>query len=605
MSCFSSRRTGVSGLVLLLASLSGAFVRQGSAQRAGRAGGGAEGGAPREVKPIEGLIPVTDTLVIQKCASCHAADAKGNMTRISAVRTTPEGWEEAIKRMVRLNGLQLTPDEARKIVRYLSDTHGLAPEEAAQVQYFAEHRLIDEKFPDAADTRRACASCHAIAKPLSWRRAPEDWDLLKNMHLAFFPSIQASFGAGGGAGGGGGAAGGAPAAAAAAPGAGSAAAGTTPPRMAVDVALTYIKKAAPLETPEWAAWAPAVAAPKLAGTWTVSGYMPGKGKFFGRATITDSPTGYVTHTDINFLSGAKYSTDGTSLVYTGYAWRGRSKGPAKIEGIDDANGVREVMMVSKDQASITGRWFWGTYQEFGMDVTLRRETVAPAIVGTDISSLKAGSVNAPVTIYGSHLATTLTPADIDLGKGVTVTKVVSATPEAVTLTASVDAAATPGPRLISVAGVTLPSAYAVYQKIDFLRVTPTTAIAHLGSEPHAKGYMQFEAIAYSNGPDDKPNTDDDIDLGPVPATWSLEEFIASYGDDDVKYVGKLDPKTGLFSPSTDGPNPERKSMRNNYGDVWSVAKYTPPGASKPLMGRSYLIVGVPQYVQWDQPEVAQ
>ncbi len=375
--------------------------------------------------------------------------------------------------------------------------------------------------------------------------------------------------------------------------------------MAVDVALTYIKKSAPLETPEWAAWSPNVAAPKLSGTWTVTGYMPGKGKFFGRTKVTDSATGYTTHTDLSFISGAKYSVDGTSLVYTGYAWRGRSKGATKIEGIDDPNGLREVMMISKDQTSITGRWFWGTYEEFGMDVAMHRETVAPAVLGTDISSLKSGSVNAPVTIFGSHLGTTLTPADIDLGKGVTVTKVVSAKPEAVMLTASVDAAAIPGPRAISVAGVTVPGAYAVYQKIDYLKVTPTTAIAHLGSEPHAKGYMQFEAIAFSNGPDDKPNTDDDIDLGPVPATWSLEEFIASFGDDDVKYVGKLDPQTGFFTPSSDGPNPERKSMRNNYGDVWSVAKYTPPGAGKPLIGRSYLIVGVPQYVQWDQPEVAQ
>jgi quinohemoprotein amine dehydrogenase len=578
--------------MLLLALTVGTSARQGAAQR--RGGGAAAAAAPHEVKPLEGLIPVTDTLVVQKCGSCHTADEKGNMTRISAVRTTPEGWEEAIKRMIRLNGLQLTPDEARKIVRYLSDTHGLAPEEAAKVEYFAEHRLIDESYPDA-DTRRGCASCHAIAKPLSWRRAPEDWDLLKNMHLAFFPSIQGSFG-----GNGGGAAAGAPPVAAAVAGA-----PVTPPRMAVDVALAYIKKSAPLVTPEWAAWAPDVTTPKLSGTWTLSGYMPGKGKFFGRTKITDASTGYTTHTDISFVSGDKYSMDGTSLVYTGYAWRGRSKGPAKIETIDNPNGVREVMMVSKDQTSITGRWFWGTYQEFGMDVTLRRETAASSVLGTDISSLKAGSTDVPVKIFGSHLGTTLAPSDIDFGKGVTITKVVSATPELVTVTASVDAAATPGPRLISVAGSTLPSAYAVYKKIDFLKVTPTTAIAHLGSEPHAKGYMQFEAIAFSNGPDDKPNTDDDIDLGPVPATWSIEEFIASFGDDDVKYVGKVDAKTGFFTPSIDGPNPERKSMRNNYGDVWSVAKYTPPGTTKPLIGKSYLIVGVPQYVQWDQPEVAQ
>ena len=58
-------------------------------------------------------IPVTDPLVIAKCSGCHTKDEKGNLSRISWERTTPEGWQEAIKRMVRLNGLQLKPEEAR------------------------------------------------------------------------------------------------------------------------------------------------------------------------------------------------------------------------------------------------------------------------------------------------------------------------------------------------------------------------------------------------------------------------------------------------------------------------------------------------------------
>jgi len=42
-------------------------------------------------------FPVTNALVVSKCGSCHATDAKSNMSRISWIRTTPEGWEEAIK----------------------------------------------------------------------------------------------------------------------------------------------------------------------------------------------------------------------------------------------------------------------------------------------------------------------------------------------------------------------------------------------------------------------------------------------------------------------------------------------------------------------------
>ena len=70
-------------------------------------------------------IPVTDPLVIAKCSGCHKQDDKGNLTRISWERTTPEGWEEVIKRMVRLNGLTLKPEEARAIIKSLSASHGL------------------------------------------------------------------------------------------------------------------------------------------------------------------------------------------------------------------------------------------------------------------------------------------------------------------------------------------------------------------------------------------------------------------------------------------------------------------------------------------------
>src|SRR5215469_3914853 len=104
------------------------------AQRGGR------GNAQAAEKPEEG-IPVTDALTISKCGVCHTKDAKGNLSRISWERTTPEGWEEAIKRMVRLNGLQITPDDARHIVKYLATYHGLAPDEAKPVMYIAEHRI--------------------------------------------------------------------------------------------------------------------------------------------------------------------------------------------------------------------------------------------------------------------------------------------------------------------------------------------------------------------------------------------------------------------------------------------------------------------------------
>ena len=106
--------------------------------------------------------------------------------------------------------------------------------------------------------------------------------------------------------------------------------------------------------------------------------------------------------------------------------------------------------------------------------------------------------------------------------------------------------------------------------------------------------------------DGKMHTADDVELGPVDVTWSVEEFYSVYGDDDKEFVGSLSP-TGFFTPASDGPNPQRKFSRNNYGDVWVVAtaKNEKDKDGRPLAGKSYLVVTVPAYMQWDQPEVGQ
>ena len=43
---------------------------------------------------------------------------------------------------------------------------------------------------------------------------------------------------------------------------------------------------------------------------------------------------------------------------------------------------------------------------------------------------------------------------------------------------------------------------------------------------------------------------------------------------------------------------------NNFGDVWVAASYQAPDGSK-FKAKSYLVVTVPDYTMYDQPEVAQ
>ena len=582
-----------------------AVMAQGRGGRGGRGGGAATPAGPSE----EG-IPVTNELVLNKCGGCHKKDEKSNLSRISWIRTTPEGWEEAIKRMVRLNGVKLEPADAKLILKYLSNYHGLAPEEAKPVMYMAEHRIQDEPIPNES-MRVTCMNCHALGRPFQWRRTREEWSLLADMHSALYQQAEAAFrrttpggrgGAGAAAGGRGGEGG---------DGAPAAAAPTTP--ISLDATLDFLGKNYPLHTPEWATWRARMRIPKIAGRWLVAARIPGHGKYYGEMTITqgaaeDEFTTTVKLQPVN--GGPALSRTGSGLVYAGYSWRGRSKGgpvAANASPDDPNNEMREALWISPDQNSAQGRWFFGEYQEFGADVKLTRATAEPVLLTLDRYSLKTGSLAQKVRIIGSNFPAQVAVTDLDFGTGVTVKSVASHTAGEIDVMVDVAADAVTGKRDVVFHGAVLEAALAVYDKVDYIKVLPEASMARLGGDlksAHPRGYQQLEAVAYHRGEDDKPHTPDDVELGPIEVSWSVEEFYSVFGDDDKEFVGTLD-NNGLFTPNTDGPNPQRKFGRNNYGDVWVVAtaKNEKDKEGRPLTGRSYLIVTVPTYIRWDQPEV--
>jgi quinohemoprotein amine dehydrogenase len=118
-------------------------------------------------------------------------------------------------------------------------------------------------------------------------------------------------------------------------------------------------------------------------------------------------------------------------------------------------------------------------------------------------------------------------------------------------------------------------------------VTPESSMATFGSPGYMRGVQQFEAIGYQRGPDGRPHTADDLALGPVPVTWSMEVF---YETDPSRQdrVGTLS-STGFFMPAAASPG-------TNF-DVWIVAttKTESGPAGKPLVGKGYLVVTVPTY----------
>jgi len=539
------------------------------------------------------------------------------MGRLSYIRTTPEVWEQAMKRMVRLHGVSITAQEASHVLRYLSANNGLAPEEAKPIFWEAEHRLYrdqeDPKLVPAA-LQHVCNYCHTIGRVLGQRRTREDYQKLANTHVALYPYTDIMVFR---------------------PYPSSASQDEMPVttttvgsfetvlnypkapepvdgKAPIDVALDYLADQQPLITPEWSAWKAVMHTPKLAGTWLINGYQKGRGRVYGEMMIEAgaSPDDFTTKLTLQYASGGQeFRRTGKGIVYTGYSWRGRTKADsaASTDPSLSPAEMKEALFVARDGESIDGRLYWGGYDEFGIDVHLARMTTNVVLQGTDKLALRSGSTG-QLKVFGANIPAGLKPADFDLGPGVKVVRIAESKPTEALLEVAVDAGVAPGTHDITLRGATAVKAFAVYDRVSYIKVMPDASFARLGGTIAAKQYAQFEAVAFANGPDGKPGTDDDLELGPVTANWSLEEFYSGPNDDDVKFVGKIN-DAGLFTPALEGPNPARKKQYNNfgtdnYGDVWVDASYQ-PASGPPMKARSYLVVTVPQYIHFDQPEVSQ
>ena len=287
--------------------------------------------------------------------------------------------------------------------------------------------------------------------------------------------------------------------------------------------------------------------------------------------------------------GSQIVRSGRGVVYAGYAWRGRSKGSAPAASTPDdlSSDAREVMWIAPDQSTAEGRWFWGQYQEFGIDVKLRRASSDVTLLAVDRSSLKTGSLTNRIRLVADNVPAQVSSSDLNFGPGVSVRRIVSRAPSEVVAEVDVAADAPLGSREIAFRGSVISNAIAIYDRVDYVKVTPDSALAAFGSQARARGYQQFEAIGYYRGPDGRAHTADDVELGPVDVTWSMEIFYAKEGS-STDFVGKVS-DAGFFTPAADNPN-------NNY-DTWMIAtaKSEKDKNGKPLVGKAFLVVTVPTY----------
>ncbi|SDR77760.1 quinohemoprotein amine dehydrogenase [Halopseudomonas litoralis] len=496
--------------------------------------------------------PVSDAkaLLNTKCMACHVPVEGKGLDRIDASRRTPEGWDMTIERMIVAHGVRVSAEERQTLVKYLADTRGLAPEETADRRYLLERDFTLIETPDNKLVHETCGRCHSEGRIALQRRTEDDWRKLAHFHVGQYPVIEIQAGG--------------------------------RDRNWWEIASKEVPpilgKLYPNISDSWKQWQQHKYA-SAEGSWRIVGHRPGWGAYEGVATIEadDVADHYKLDMQLTYADGRKERAQGNAVVYTGYEWRATVK-----QGDEE---VRQVFTLSPDGQTLSGRWHQAGVNSLGGDLqAVRNGPDSPTqLLAVDPSHIRAGTMQR-VTLYGNNLS-----GDINLGSGIEVVKVIERSADKVIIEARAAAGAEEGMRAVGVGKAGLEQSLALYQKVDFLKIEPGEAMAHIGGNggPVPKIPVQFESVGYAYGPDGKQGTDDDIRLGYFPATWSVDNLNENAMQmRDVEFAGNLQPG-GLFIPGDAGPNPKRKYGTNNTGELKVTAVVDDAGraveASKPFV----------------------
>ncbi|WP_160140558.1 quinohemoprotein amine dehydrogenase subunit alpha [Blastochloris tepida] len=490
-------------------------------------------------------------LIENKCGSCHEQRPDGTRPRLNAVRKSPEGWELTLHRMQQWHEVALTAEQQRTLVKYLSDTQGLAPTEAEPFRAVLERRPGHVEEIDDAELGTFCARCHTYARVGLQRRDADEWLKLVHTHVGQWPTLEYH--------------------------------AFSRDRDWWHVATTELPKRLaakwPLNSAAWTEWQTHKPA-DLSGTWRVAGHRPGKGDYQGTLTVARiGDDRYSVRHHLVLQDGTVLDSEGEAVVYTGYEWRGS----VKLDG----QPVREVFRLSADGSRLEGRWFANDAVTGGDLVAVR--SGKPQILAVQPGYLKAGQTT-KLTVVGTDLK-----GNVDLGPGITVRKVESASADSVTVLAEATAAAGIGAHAVAVGSTRQADALVVYDKVAAVQVEPAYTVARVGGNggPVPPVPAQFEAIGFLAGPDGKTGTADDVRIGVMPAAWSLADFDAEAAAmEDLKFGGKID-DTGLFTPGGAGPNPARIYSTNNAANL-KVTAAVKDGAGT-VEGTGQLIVTVQRW----------
>jgi quinohemoprotein amine dehydrogenase len=490
-----------------------------------------------------------ESLVWKKCTTCHAPGADGRIARVEEIRTTPEEWTVIVDRMRRLHGMGLAQGEMDTLLKELCATQALTPDEQAGVAYLSLwHNAQVVEAPAGKDEEKlytTCVRCHSAGKIRSYRMTPAGWARLRDFHLYAAPTVVYQM---------------------------------REMRWVEEADAALAAWSAKL--PYGRGWTPP--STKLAGTWAVFGYEPGRGTYRGETRIVDAGHAeYKLDGSLAYADGTRETFAGEGTLYAGYALRTRTtnngyagNGAYIVEG-GAAHG--EAHLPAPDFHASRVTWLrTGEGPRVARVVPaylLKGERTTLAVEGVDLPDVRAADV-----VFSGGTVKVLAAKRV--GSGTIEIDVVSAAEALAEAKLAVKGLAAGTVRLAP--------------RIDYIAIAPETGRARLSSGQHypAEG-VQFEAIAYARTGTGKKAGG--VALGPVPATFRLAEEKTRPDDDDLRWLGAIKPN-GTYIPLGDyGPNPMRNYSTENSGLVKVLARYR--RGAQTYAAEAALVVTVPDFIR--------
>jgi len=508
------------------------------------------------------------SMVRQKCSACHKPDTNNRLEVIEETRKTTEEWKVVVDRMIRLNSAQLDDEDFYPVIKELSRTLCLTPQESDQIAYLNsdENSQYREIPKNDLETRiyTACVRCHTFGKIASHKMTKDQWNENRNLHLGYYPTV-------------------------------------IPQMREMDwfkeseALIDPLAKLFPFHSDAYQQWLKSRKDQDLTGSWNVAGYQPGMGYYHGVYTIKpDGAKGedeYIIEKTIQYQSGLMVSTKGQGTLFSEYHLR-YALAPTPLTG-----RVEGVFDLDAGTMGFKGKW-WTVVQDsntYGNE-TFYKTTGSPRITAVFPQALRIlPGEEQQLTLVGVGLAENLSAADIQFSdSSIKVSSVKKSKKSELVCNVTVGAGASVGLADVGLKGLSF-KGLKIFNRIDAISISPKIGRARVSSgAAYPPQGVQFVARGINFGADGKQGTSDDLVLDPVNAEWALAEEKTRENDDDLTYLN-TSVINGLYTPiTTYGPIKTRVQKREGIGLIAINAVFQDQG--KQLSDKARLAVTVPDFV---------